>query len=176
MQVSARSLQELPIISFTTAETIGVISGVIIDQSRLKISFFLVEVPKAKKPAYLAVTEVREVTRSHCIVDADTSLTISSDLVRYKEMLSRPVLLINYRVVTASGHKLGKCYDFLFLNDSFALTKIYVKAARLQRFYINHHIIDVADVVRIEPNTIVVKDAFLTELREAKNALPVQSS
>ena len=178
MQVSARSLSEVPIIGFSTNEKLGLIQSVIIDPARMKVLFLVVQTSQGKDKAILPASEIREITHQHCIVDAQTSLTTSDDLVRHEKLLTEPVLLLRYRVMTVSGVSLGRCYDFVFDAQTMALTKIYVQATHWQRIFINHHIIDVNDVLRLDvkKRVLIVRDALLTELKEAKNVLPAQSS
>jgi len=178
MQVSARSLTNVPIIGFSTNEKLGLIQSVIIDPAKMKVLFLTVHATNSKTHAFLPASEIREITHRHCIIDSQTSLTTSEDLVRHERLIVDPVLLLRYKVVTHSSHSLGRCYDFVFDSHTMALTKIYVQATHWQRIFINHHIIDVSDVLRIKTkqHVIVVRDALLTELKEAKNVLPAQTS
>ena len=178
MQISARSLTDIPIIGFSTNEKLGLIQSVIIDPAKMKVLFLIVHTSQHKVEAFLPANEIREITHQHCIVDAQTSLTTSEDLVRHEKLLTEPVMLLRYRVMTVSGTSLGRCYDFIFDSQTMALTKIYVQATHWQRIFINNHIIDVSDVLKLEvkQRIIIVRDALLTELKEAKNVLPAQTS
>lgn len=176
MQVSVRSLNQTPIISVVIGGPIGCITGVIFDPSTMKVLFMTVQLPKNQAEFYLPVNQTRDITPQHVVIDSEANLSRAEELVRYTEILKHPVTLIGYKVVTASGKPLGSCYDCIFDNTLLALAKIYVKAGWWQRLLINHHIIDVTDVVRIEAKRIVVRDAIVSELRRAKNVLPAQSS
>ncbi len=153
----------------------GIVAQVIVDPAYMKILFLKVTIPKSTYKLYLPSNEVRELSSHHVVINSDTSLTEADELVRYQKELAEPVLLMGYRVVTASGKRLGVCEDYIFEAETHRIIKIYVQANFWQRFLINHFIIDVADIVRIENRRIIVRDVTVSEVKQAKNVLPAES-
>lgn len=61
-------------------------------------------------------------------------------------------------VVTESGKKLGRVYDYLFDLDAGILLKIMVAKTFLGLINLDDRVLSASDIVKVEPDRIVVKD------------------
>lgn len=179
MLVSAQNLIGLEITSIVSGQPVGQVTGFILNPSDLKVLFLVAQLADQRQMYYLLTQSIREISTEHIFIDDEDELVPKKDLVRFQELLSSPVTLLNYKVVTATSHvHLGVCSDFVFHSLSFELSKLYVKAGFWRRLLVNHNIIDVNDIVRLEPNLIVVRDSLIGEFKRAKSkvALPVHTA
>lgn len=175
MQVSVSSLINRSIISIATGRRMGTVAQVIVDPGHMKMLFLKVATQKSSQKLYLPANEVREMSHNHVVINSEESLAEADELVRYQKELSDPVLLLGYRVITTSGKRLGSCEDYVIEAETHRLIKLYVQANLWQRLLVNHFIIDIADLVRIENRRIIVRDATVSELKSAENALPAET-
>lgn len=94
-----------------------------------------------------------------CIVDPD-------EVMRIKEVLDKGYApFLDNTVVTESGKKLGKVYDYLFDIDAGILLKMMVAKNFLGLVHTSERVIPASDIIRVEADCIIVKDDM--RIREA---------
>lgn len=92
------------------------------------------------------------------------SIVDPDDVVRIQRVLEAYAPVIRNRVITESGKELGTVYDYLFDLDTTIMLKIMVAHSFLGMFRFGDRIISAKNIVRIEPDQIIVKDD--TRVRE----------
>lgn len=91
------------------------------------------------------------------------SLIEPSEVVRIQKVLDLHTTFMKNRVETESGKYLGRVYDFLLDVNLGALLKIMVAPNFLGIVRWNERVIPAGEIIRTEPERIVVKDDLLME-------------
>ncbi len=94
------------------------------------------------------------------IVIRDTDSIVAPDEVqRIQQVLEKDYApFLDNTVVTESGKKLGRVYDYLFDLDAGILLKIMVAKTFLGLINIDDRILSASDIVKVELDQITVKD------------------
>lgn len=91
------------------------------------------------------------------------SMIEPSEVVRIQKVLDSHTSFIKNRVETESGKYLGRVYDFSFDVNLGALVKIMVAHSFLGIVRWDERVIPASEIIRTEPERIVVKDDLLLE-------------
>lgn len=147
-----------PVLSLQTGARIGIINESIIDPDKLQVVGFYVESPR-DTGSILLTNDIREVNRLGVIVDRMDSLVDPEDLVRHKDVLALQYRLIDKKVVTENGRKLGKVSDYIVEDQTMhvarlytrpTLTKVITKGGSL--------IVDRSQIVEINDSQVVIRE------------------
>lgn len=93
------------------------------------------------------------------VVIRDTDSIVAPDeIVRIQQVFARYAPVIRNRVVTESGKNLGIVYDYLFDIDKSIVLKLMVAHSFLGILHFGQRIISAKEIIRIEPDQIIVKD------------------
>ena len=120
MLVSANRLIGTPILSMQATAQIATVESAIVDPDTLKIiAFALGGGVVGKSPAYiLDVKSIREYSRYGMVIDSIDELVEPDDVIRISQVLGLNFSLIDLKVETKKGSKLGKITDYTVTDDN----------------------------------------------------------
>ncbi len=151
------------VLSLRVGKPIGRVTHPIINPTNLKLEAWYAYDDDAPDLRILPALEVRDIIAKGIVVDDHDSITLLEDMVRLKEVLDQKYDLVNSTVQTQSGRTLGTVDDYAVEHTSFFVTKLYVKQGLL-RSLLNlgktQLIIDRTQIVDVQPDKIIVRDAF----------------
>lgn len=154
----SKTLIEKPVISLRTGHRIAITSEAIINPHNLKIEGFYCNVHGNKVPQILLFQNIREIAPKGFIVNDHDDLSDHDDLIRLKEVIELDYDIIGKQVVTTSGEKIGKVYDYATDIDSMFIQKIHINKPIIKNFTGGHLMIDRSQVNEITPKKIVIND------------------
>ena len=160
MLIAASRLIGTPILSMQAAAGIASISECIVDPNSLKIiGFILGGGVVGKSPAYILDTKsIREYSRYGMVIDSVEELVEPNDVIKISEVLKLNFNLINLKVETKKGSKLGKVSDYIVTNDNFSVQQIIVKRPIMKSLMDPELTIPRKEIVEITDYKIIVKD------------------
>lgn len=145
------------ILSLQTGGAIAIITRPIIDPNKLKIIGFHLQSP-TDTGSVVMVSDIREISSKGLIVDRHDTLIDPEDLVRYKQLLATNFQLLDKRVYTQSGIRIGKVSDFIVDDKSYIVMRIYVKQSVVKNFSGTDAVIDRRQITEITDTKIIVQD------------------
>jgi sporulation protein YlmC with PRC-barrel domain len=172
MQILRSDFIGKPVMGVHTGEQICVISDCVVHKDNLKIVLFAAQAGLQKEVLYLLPNSIRFADSKRLIVDSAQSLSEFDELVRYQHDILHTYKLLHKKVITSSGKRLGTVIDYSFDNQHNFVQKLYVRAILLKRFLQPQFIIDRSAILDTKPNSIVVKDAVVTETSTLETILP----
>lgn len=159
MLVSANRLIGTPILSMQSANSIGTISAPIVDPDSFKIVAFYLDGPLIDRSAnILDVKSIREYSRYGCVVDSIEELIGKDDVVKISKIIDLNFDLINLKVETKKGSKLGHVSDFTITSEDFMIQQIIVRRPLLKSFSDPELTIPRKEIVEVNDYKVIVKD------------------
>ena len=159
MLVSANRLIGTPILSMQSANSIGTISAPIVDPDSFKIVAFYLDGPLIDRSAnILDVKSIRECSRYGCVVDSIEELIGKDDVVKISKIIDLNFDLINLKVETKKGSKLGHVSDFTITSEDFMIQQIIVRRPLLKSFSDSELTIPRKEIVEVNDYKVIVKD------------------
>ena len=159
MLVSANRLIGTPILSMQSANSIGTISAPIVDPDSFKIVAFYLDGPLIDRSAnILDVNSIREYSRYGCVVDSIEELIGKDDVVKISKIIDLNFDLINLKVETKKGSKLGHVSDFTITSEDFMIQQIIVRRPLLKSFSDSELTIPRKEIVEVNDYKVIVKD------------------
>lgn len=148
-----------PVMSRDSAKPIARVFDVILDPASGNF------VALSVYPALRRVVAARDIVSwSPAITVRDSESVIEpSEVVRIQRVLDSHTTFMKNRVETESGKYLGRVYDFLLDVNLGALLKIMVAHSFLGIVRWSERVIPAGEIVRTEPERIIVKDDLLVE-------------
>jgi sporulation protein YlmC with PRC-barrel domain len=150
-------LENLPIISLQTGETIGRIRKPVIDITNLEIVAYNCE-NNSKKPMVLMTRDIRQLAADCVIIDNEDEFSEQEDLVRLKDVLSTGYSPIDKTVVSDTGRKLGSVEDYNINLETSRIQKLTVRRSFLRSWSGPALTIDRTQIIDITPSRITVRD------------------
>ncbi len=175
MYTLSNSLLELPILSLQTGQSITQTSGVIIDSSSLTIVALTCGETEGMTHPIILIRDIREFATDCILVNSDDDISESEDIVRLKTLLDKPFNLMNIRVATESGHRLGRVEDYTINTENFQIQKLYVHPALLKGVFGSSLIIDRDQISDVTPKLITVKETTTSLPAIADITPPIKS-
>ena len=160
MLVYASKILGTKVISVQAGGTIGVIDGIIVEPDNLKVIAFKVGGPLvAKSENYiLDINSIREYSTFGIVIDHIEELVAPSDIVKIAKVLELNFDLINLKVETKKGSKLGKVIDYTISNEDFIVQQIIIKRPLIKSLVDPELTIPRKEIVEITDYKIIVKD------------------
>ena len=156
------------ILSMHSAGPIGTISAPIIDPDTLKIIAFYLTGPLIKGDAnILDIKSVREYSKYGMVVDSIDELVAKDDVVKIGKIIDLNFGLIDLKVETKKGSKLGKVSDFTVTDNDFTVQQLIVKRPLVKSFLDPELTIPRKEIVEVTDYRIVVKDEEKTIKKKA---------
>ncbi len=176
MLIAASRLIGTPILSMQATGQIASISSAIVDPVSLKIiGFFLAGPLVNKSPAnILDVSSIREYSRYGMVIDSIDELVEPDDVIKISKVLELNFELLDLKVETKKGSKLGKVSDYVVTNDNFTVQQIIVKRPLLKSFMDPELTIPRKEIVEVTDYKIIVKDEekVIKEKAEKEDFIP----
>lgn len=160
MLVSANRLIGTPILSMQATAQIATVESAIVDPDSLKIIAFRLSGGVIGKSTanILDVKSIREYSRYGMVIDSVDELVEPDDVIRISDVLKLNFSLINLKVETKKGSKLGKVSDYTVTDDNFTVQQIIVKRPMLKSLMDPELTIPRKEIVEVTDYKIIVKD------------------
>ena len=168
MLVANSRLIGTPVLSMHSAGPIGTISAPIVDPDTLKIIAFYLAGPLIKGDAnILDVKSIREYSKYGMVIDSIDELVAKDDVVKIGKIIDLNFDLIDLKVETKKGSKLGKVSDFTATDNDFTLQQLIVKRPLVKSFLDPELTIPRKEIVEVTDYKIIVKDEEKTIKKKA---------
>ena len=176
MLVAASRLIGTPILSMQASGQIASISSAIVDPTSLKIvGFFLAGPLVNKSPAnILDASSIREYSRYGMVIDSIDELVEPEDVIKISKVLELNFELLDLKVETKKGSKLGKVSDYIVTDDNFTVQQIIVKRPLIKSFVDPELTIPRKEIVEVTDYKIIIKDEekVIKEKAEKEEFIP----
>ena len=106
----------------------------------------------------LSVEDVREFSPNGLIVDSGSRFVSRSDVVRLDKMMSLGFDLIDHKVVSESGKKIGKIKDYTIDTKTFVIYQIIVDRPILKSFIDPELTINRSQISEVDDYKVVIKN------------------
>lgn len=147
------------VLSVQAGGPIGKIAGIVVDPNDLKIIAFRLDGPLINKQQnILDVRSVREYSSYGFVIDDIDELVSPNDVIKISEILKLNFNLINLKVETKKGSKLGKVQDFTVISEDFIVQQIIVKRPMIKSLNDPELTISRSEIVEITDYKVIVKD------------------
>lgn len=176
MLVAASRLIGTPILSMQASGQIASISSAIVDPTSLKIVGFFLAGPLVNKAAanILDVSSIREYSRYGMVIDSIDELVEPDDVIKISKVLELNFELLDLKVETKKGSKLGKVSDYIVTDDNFTVQQIIVKRPLIKSFMDPELTIPRKEIIEVNDYKIIVKDEekIIKEKAEKEEFIP----
>ena len=164
-----------PVLSVRDGGTIGSISDLIIDPDNLKVIALHLNGPGIPIAAnFLDTTSVREYSSLGIVIDSTDELFSAEEVIKVADVLKLNFHLINLKVETKKGTKLGQITSYTIDSDSFIIQQIIVKRPLIKRLADPELTISRKEIVEVTDHKIIIKDEekVLKERAEKEDFIP----
>ena len=170
MLVTSSKLIGTPILSMQASGSIGTVSSLVVDPESLKIVAFIITGPLADKRAnVLDVKSVREYSSFGMVIDSIDELVQKEDILKISDIIDLNLNLIDLKVESKKGSKLGHVSDFTVTSEDFTLQQIIVRRPLFKSFTDSELTIPRKEIVEVTDYKIIVKDEEKTIRKKAEN-------
>lgn len=149
-----------PILSVQAGGPIATIKSAIIDPNDLKILGFHLEGPLVNRTEarILDVRSIREYSQLGMVIDNIEELVAPDDVIKIKDVLELNFDLINLKVRTKKGTKLGHIIDYTLTSEDFIIQQIIVRRPLVKSFVDPELTISRKEIVEITDYEVIIKD------------------
>ena len=170
MLVTSSKLIGTPILSMQASGSIGTISSLVVDPESLKIVAFIITGPLADKRAnVLDVKSIREYSSFGMVIDSIDELVQKEDILKISDIIDLNFNLIDLKVESKKGSKLGHVSDFTVTSEDFTLQQIIVRRPLFKSLTDSELTIPRKEIVEVTDYKIIVKDEEKTIRKKAEN-------
>jgi sporulation protein YlmC with PRC-barrel domain len=164
MYVLGKQLQDLPIVSLQTGQTIAHTGRPIIDPDRLEIQAFYCTAGRLlKNSAVLLVRDIRQLGRDGLLIDSFEEIEDAGDIVRLADLIKQHFSPLGLPVVNESGIRLGKVEEYTVNIENYQIQKLYLKQSLLKNLLMNSLVVDRSQIMEVTARQILVRDASIKE-------------
>lgn len=160
MLISYSRLIGAPILSIQAGGPIATIKNAIVDPDNLKILGFNLEGPLLNHTdaTILDVRSIREYSQLGMVIDNIDELVAPDDVIKIQKILELNFDLINLKVKTKKGTKLGHLVDYTVTSEDFVVQQIIVKRPLVKALVDPELTISRKEIVEITDYEVIVKD------------------
>lgn len=160
MLISYSRLIGTPILSIQAGGPIATIKNAIIDPNNLKILGFNLEGPLLNRTdtTILDIRSVREYSQLGMVIDDIEELVAPDDVIKIQKVLELNFDLINLKVKTKKGTKLGHLIDYTVTSEDFVVQQIIVKRPLVKALVDPELTISRKEIVEITDYEVIIKD------------------
>ena len=170
MLVTSSKLIGTPILSMQASSSIGNVSELVVDPESLKIVAFIITGPLADKRAnVLDVKSVREYSSLGMVIDSIDELVQKEDIIKISDIIDLNFNLIDLKVESKKGSKLGHISDFTVTSEDFTLQQIIVRRPLFKSLTDSELTIPRKEIIEVTDYKIIVKDEEKTIRKKAEN-------
>ena len=142
-----------------SASTIGYIVAPIVDPATFKIIAFRLNGRAINASnEILDAKSIREYSSLGCVIDSIDELVSMTDVIKISKVLELNFSLINLKVESRKGSKLGRVIDYTTTADDFSVQQIIVKRPLVKSFSDPELTIPRSEIVEVTDTKIIVKD------------------
>lgn len=149
-------IQGRPVFSRDTAGPVARIFDLVIDPANGTF------VALSVHPSAAKIVGARDILSwyPHIVIRDMDSITEPDEVIKVHEVLSEASYgpFFKNSVVTESGEKLGRVFDYLINLDAGVVLNLMVAKTFLGLINFSERIIPVSDIIRVEPDQIIIKD------------------
>lgn len=171
-------LVEQPVVGIRSGKQLSMTLDPIINPHKMSIEAFYVQDRTQDIDTVLFANDIREIGPMGLIVDSEDALMPMSDLIRLEEIAGLNFQLINKKVVTESGKRLGRVENYAVNDQNFMIEKIYARPVAIKTLSSNDFIISRRQIASVNNDQVVVKDAFVQNTKRSRTPSfnPLKSS
>jgi sporulation protein YlmC with PRC-barrel domain len=170
MYVYASQLVGRPVMSIQAGGMIAKVTGLVVTQEKLILVAFECFAPEySMQRPILSTGDVREITEEYLVVDSAEDIGDAGDIVRMKALLEAGFSLVGMPVVTQSGVGLGIVSDYSLALSTKLVHRVCVRPPLLRRILTDQLMIDRQQIVEVQKNRLVVRDAAVVEKADARS-------
>lgn len=160
MLISYSRLIGAPILSIQAGGPIATIKNAIVDPDNLKILGFNLEGPLLNHTdaTILDVRSIREYSQLGMVIDNIEELVAPDDVIKIQKVLELNFDLINLKVKTKKGTKLGHLIDYTVTSEDFVVQQIIVKRPLVKALVDPELTISRKEIVEITDYEVIIKD------------------
>ena len=160
MLISYSRLIGVPILSIQAGGPIATIKNAIVDPDNLKILGFNLEGPLLNHTdaTILDVRSIREYSQLGMVIDNIEELVAPDDVIKIQKVLELNFDLINLKVKTKKGTKLGHLVDYTVTSEDFIVQQIIVKRPLVKALVDPELTISRKEIVEITDYEVIIKD------------------
>ena len=176
MLVTATKLIGAPVLSMQAGGVISHVAEPIIDPDTLKIVAFRLHggVISRSDTNILDISSIREHSKYGIVIDSVDEIVAPDDIIKIAKILELNFNLIDLKVETKKGSKLGKLINYTVDLDSYIIQQIIVKRPIIKSFTDPELTIHRKEIVEITDYKVIVKDEEkkLKEKAEKEDFVP----
>jgi sporulation protein YlmC with PRC-barrel domain len=161
MNVLAHDIQNMPVISLQTGDTVATLQLPVIDMGTLKVAAFRCEALSSGRSMVLLPRDIRQFATDGLLIDNEDELSEPHDLVRLSQLLKQDFNPIGKAVVTDMGRRLGTIENYALDLEHHHIQTIIVKPPMLRSWLGSNLTIDRVQIVDVTPKKVVVRDAVM---------------
>ena len=171
MLVTNSRLINTPVLSVQAGGIIAYVSSTIVDPNDLKVIAFRLTGPLVNQSQadILDVQSIREYSSLGIVIDDIDELVTDDDVIKISKILELNFDLLNLKVETKKGSKLGQIIDFTANADNFLVQQIIVKRPIMKRLVDPELTIPRKEIVEVTDYKIIVRDEEKTIKKRAEN-------
>lgn len=169
MLVTNSRLINTPVLSVQAGGIIAYVSSTIVDPNDLKIIAFRLTGPliNQSQTDILDVQSIREYSSLGIVIDDIDELVTDDDVIKISKILELNFDLLNLKVETKKGSKLGHVLDFTVTDEDFVVQQIIVKRPLVKSFLDPELTISRKEIVEITDYKVIIKDEEKTIKKKA---------
>lgn len=118
--------------------------------------------------------DIRQVARDCILINSFEDIEDIGEIVRLERAAKENVTIIDKKVITEGGSKLGRVEDYSFEASSGELHKLYVQQSLMKNLLFNNLVIDQSQIVSHNASQIVVKEAVITSATPLRKTRPLR--
>ena len=171
MLVTNSRLINTPVLSVQAGGIIAYVSSTIVDPNDLKVIAFRLTGPliNQSQTDILDVQSIREYSSLGIVIDDIDELVTDDDVIKISKILELNFDLLNLKVETKKGSKLGKVSDYTFMSDNYIIQQIIVKRPTIKAFIDPELTIHRREIAEVNDYKIIVKDEEKTIKARSEN-------
>lgn len=159
MLITNSRLIGTPVLSVQAGGPIGKVASTIVDPNDLKVIAFRLSGPLVdKNQNLLDARSVREYSGLGMVIDDIDELVADDEIIHISNILKLNFDLLNLKVETKKGSKLGKIQDFTVTSEDFIVQQIIVKRPTIKSLIDPELVISRKEIVEITDYKVIIKD------------------
>ena len=161
MLILGSKLLKYPVLSLHVGGEIARTDTAVIDPEGLKVVAYTLSGSLLRREEVgdiLEVADVRELSPRGMIVDSIDDFVLREDVIRLDKVMDLGFRLVDLKVVSRDGKKLGKVSDYTIDSGSFMVYQIIVQRPAVKAFLDPELTINRSQIVEIDDYKIVVKN------------------
>lgn len=172
----ASSLVSYQVISLSSLQSTGRVSGLLVDPYRFSVVGFWVEVvkrlqPRAALPLLLSQS-IRQIDHDRLFINDAEDLNAPADLPKLKSILKIDYQIPGARIVSTDKDYLGRAEDFSFDEEDFKIMHLIVKPPLVQRLKTRQQRFHRNQVEKVGRRTIEVRVGLQTQRHQSVSTEP----